>query len=439
MSAPASAIATLEGRKDRLPWPRLGTLYIFSVPFLAGIATMRGESLALAGFNYTGFLWSSVLLIGVFLLLLERGLRPANRIHLPLAYWLVWLTLVGMSFLWIDAPALPQVREAVQMGVPVLMGVLAGLFVRLRERLEQLLHAFYYAVPVLWVFAVLWACTDFDEAVRLDVFVEKRALALTAVIVGGVYMAGLQREQARGWIGWILCLGVTVVTGSRMASLAMLLLPLLNPVVRNPVRKTAILMTIGLVGLAVYLTPTFQERFFGGKSYGAVQGEFDSAGRFDAWPLILAEALREPWFGHGIGTVQRFVPEVWPGVPHPHNDYLRVGYELGAVGVVLFVAVMIWQLVSLGRWVRRTDGVVQQAFAASWLALAVFLPIAFTDNPMTYTLCYMNPVFVLMGASYSVACNEQRGRLAPVRPGGFCGVGAAPSTNGSSSSEVGFT
>ena len=281
-----------------------------------------------------------MLVVGVFLLLLEKGLRSSNHVYLPLAHWLVWLTLVGTSFLWIEAPALPQIREAVQLAMPVMVGILAGLFVRTRERLEQLFHAFYYSVPILWAIAVLWACTDFDESIRTDIYIEKRALAISAVVVGGIYMAGIRRERLRGWIGWGLCLGVTVVTGSRTASLAMLLLPLLNPVVRNFWRKTAVLVTIALIGLGLYLTPIFQERFFGGTSYGTVQGEFDSAGRFDAWPLILEEALRYPWFGHGIGTVQRFVPEVWPGVPHPHNDYLRVGYELGVVGLTLFLVAL---------------------------------------------------------------------------------------------------
>ena len=56
-------------------------------------------------------------------------------------------------------------------------------------------------------------------------------------------------------------------------------------------------------------------------SSGSEEEEFDSSGRFEAWPLILEEALQHAWLGHGVGTAQRFVPEVWPGVVAPHNDY----------------------------------------------------------------------------------------------------------------------
>jgi hypothetical protein len=35
------------------------------------------------------------------------------------------------------------------------------------------------------------------------------------------------------------------------------------------------------------------------------------------------------------------------------------------------------------------------------------LPLAFTDNPIVYHLWYMNPVFALIGAAYSVANHEE--------------------------------
>ena len=43
MSISASAIGTLEHREAPLPWPRLGTLYVFSVPIVASIATTRSR------------------------------------------------------------------------------------------------------------------------------------------------------------------------------------------------------------------------------------------------------------------------------------------------------------------------------------------------------------------------------------------------------------
>lgn len=408
MNGTLSAIERMPS--PRLSMPGLGTLFVLCVPIFAGICAVRGESLAIGGFQYSGFLWSGVLLTGLVLLVIEMGTRPQHYATFPVTPWLAWLALVAVSFCWMEDPAVPQIREAVQLGMPVLMGVIASVFVRSRARLTQLIHAFYYAMPILWIVTAMWAGLSLEQEIRDDVYVEVRWVGFAAVVPAALFITETKRHLARGWIGWAICLGVTVATGSRMASLATLLLPIVNPVTRNPLRKLAVLGVIGLIGVGLLSTPIFQERFFKGETGGVdkiSQGEFDSAGRFDVWPLILDEALERPWLGHGVGTVQRIVPLLWTEVYHPHNDYLRLGYELGIVGICVFLSALFWQIWNLGQMVRRTDGVVQQAFAAAWLGLVVFLPIAFTGNPITYILPYMNPLFALMGAAYTVAWNER--------------------------------
>ncbi len=191
-----------------------------------------------------------------------------------------------------------------------------------------------------------------------------------------------------------------------MATVAILLLPVLNPITRHPLRKVGAAVIVGLVGFAIYCTPTFQERFFLDDSGGTSQiatGDFDSAGRFEAWPRIWEEALKRPWFGHGVGSAQEFVPLVWENAAHPCNDYLRVAFEFGAVGLTLFFSILCWQMFDLGRCARCSDGVLQQVFAGAWLGLAAFLIVASTDNPIVYNLWYMDPVFALVGAAYGVA------------------------------------
>lgn len=393
------------------PALQLGTWYVLAVPLLAAMATLRGDSLQIAGFNYTGFLWLGALAVGIGLFIVEKAVRPDHRIQMPLVLWAAWLLVVVASFAWMDYAGGSEARVTLQLAMPVVVGVLASLFIRTRAQLTQLVNACYAIVPLLFLLAIAWAATNLDAELRTDVYIEKRAAALTAVIIGGLFLAGAPSHFWRAWLGWGACVGVTVITGSRMATLAMLLLPIFNPVSRQPMRKLATVAVALLVGMVIYLTPAFQERFFAGESAGVADiasGNFDSAGRFDAWPLILERAWDRPWLGHGVGTVERIMADVWGEMKAPHNDYLRVGYELGIVGLAVFLSVMLIQLFRLGREVRQSDGVVQQAFAAAWLGLFIFLPIAVTDNPITYNLCFMDPVFALMGAAYSVSREERR-------------------------------
>ena len=269
---------------------------------------------------------------------------------------------------------------------------------------------YFYSIPLLALMTGLWVAGVSSET-DAPVMVTIRALALTSVVIGALGLAGVNRSFTRGWSIWIICIGLTVVTGARMATLAMLMLPVLNPVRRNLFRKLAVIACVFVVGTCVYLSSTFQERFFRGEGGGIDQilaGDFDTAGRFDSWPTIFEEALERPWLGHGEGSVRILMLSVWEDSAHPHNDYLRVGYELGSIGLGIYLCVLTWQLWNLRGWIRRTDGVVQQAFAAAWMSLFVFLFIAFTDNPIIYNLYYMNPIFALMGAAYKVAHEESR-------------------------------
>ena len=75
---------------------------------------------------------------------------------------------------------------------------------------------------------------------------------------------------------------------------------------------------------------------------------------------------------------------------HPHNDYIRLLYDLG-IGLMLFLAVVCRQLWMLGREVRAPRASTQQTFGAAWLGLATFLVIAFSDNPIIYNVWYMDP------------------------------------------------
>jgi O-antigen ligase len=280
--------------------------------------------------------------------------------------------------------------------------------------LARLIRCFFWTLPFM-ALAVAAFLAGFDWDYREDLFVEARSLATTAVIVGAVFMSVPDRAYVR-WIGWSACLAVTVFTAGRMGTAALLMLPVINPVGRSVRHKLLAIAFIVVLSACVLMSSTFQKRFFwdeGGGVSQIIEGDFDSRGRFDVWPLLLEEALLRPWLGHGVGSCQQIVPLLWqPTIAFPHNDYLRVGYEYGIIGLTLFLFVVGWQMLNLRWQIRHSDGVVRQAFVASWLGMAAFLLYATTDNPITYILFFMDPLFALMGAAYGVARTEELRRPA---------------------------
>jgi O-antigen ligase len=238
-----------------------------------------------------------------------------------------------------------------------------------------------------------------------------RSLSLTAALAGCVFMARFPARIVGPLLGWGFGILLTIVTGSRMATFTMLLIPVLHPLYRTHVWRVVLLLGIVGLGLGIFHTPTFQKRFFwegSGTLADVAEGNFLSFGRFESWPDIWDEAWKQPWLGHGAGSAYDFVPTVWENMHHVHNDYLRVGFEGGLVGVALFLGVMVWQLYDLRRRIQQSQGMVRTAFAAAWLGFLVFMISAITDNTLSYNLWYMNPLFAVLGAACGVAGRSEK-------------------------------
>jgi O-antigen ligase len=91
---------------------------------------------------------------------------------------------------------------------------------------------------------------------------------------------------------------------------------------------------------------------------------------------------------------------------YAHNDYLRIGFELGWVGLIGFVLAATWQMFGLGLRIKRSDGVLRKAYAASWLGFCGLLITSTTDDTLIYNAFYTDPLFVVLGAAYGVSIAE---------------------------------
>jgi O-antigen ligase len=390
-----------------LPRPTFGFVYLLAVPIAAGLGTVEG--LTIAGFNYTGFLWLLFLLAGGLVILTEKTQPGGSRICFPMGPWLLWVGYVGLSLCWCEPLSLRSFQDALQISMPLVVGVVGALCVRSEEQLDQLLRVFGPAVLLLGLSLAAMRLGLFGD---LGLEATPRSLGLTAALAGCVFLARCPQQLIIPVLGWAFCVGLTVLTGSRMATFTLLLIPALHPLYRSVVGQGAALAATAALAIALFYTPIFQERFFyegSGTLADVLEGDFLTFGRFEAWPDIWEEAWRHPYLGAGVGAAHSYVPTVWDDMAHVHNDYLRVFFDLGLVGVVLLVSVLLWQLCTLRGQIKRSRGSVRTAMAASWLGLVVFMISAITDNTLSYNLWYMNPLFAVMGAAYGAAghCGEE--------------------------------
>ncbi len=410
----------------------LGFLYILAVPLAAGLATLRGVSVG--GFSYTGWLWICLLASGLLLLGIEKGRRPDIRIAFPLRPWLVWFGLVWLSLVWSEGARGKNVQDAMQISMPLVVGAAAAMFVTSETQLTMLMRCFRIALlPIAaCVAAVFFGVLD-GGATTSRVTVGVRVLSTTTVLIACVFLADFPRHRWRPLLGWGVCVLFAAVTGSRMAALATVLLPAFHPLVRGWHWRAIMVLLLMAAAMTLFYTPMFQERFFytgSGDLTDLLGDDMRSSGRFTAWPLIYDRAWRHPLFGAGVGSISSFVPTVWSESAHAHNDYLRIGFELGVVGLGIFLTVVVWQAHQLRIEIAQSTGPTRRAFAAVWLGFAGFLILAISDNPLVYNLWYMNPLFALLGAAYGVAGNGEGRELSRTDEPPPTGLGAFDATNG---------
>ncbi len=407
-SLPASTTAFRSLRDSSRP--RLGQLYVWSVPLAAAAGGLKG--IRILGLEYTGFLWLGYLVAGWFLLLSELAVRRDTRPTLPVGRWILWLAVVWGSLAWGDR-GWRNVQDALQLSLPVLVGAIASIYIRSAADLWPLFRSCWIATAGI---AALFVAEKLGLVAATGLVSDIRACALTLALYGAFFLAAIPDRWLGPLAGWAGCILLTFITGGRMATLALLAAPVLHPRLKSMTIRLSTIVLFMTIGIGLFYTPTFQKRFFyegKGTLTQVMRGEFLGFGRFEAWPLIYAEVKNRPWQGHGVGTTRSFVPTVWEDMTLPHNDYLRIAFELGLLGLTVFLLAAITQMFALRREMRLAKGIVRYAFAASLLGWWVFLIAACTDNPLIYAVWFTNPLFAVMGAAYGVVTREPRERGGP--------------------------
>src|SRR5690554_4940225 len=136
---------------------------------------------------------------------------------------------------------------------------------------------------------------------------------------------------------------------------------------------------------------------------GILQGF--SFGRTDAWEYLIETGIEEkPLLRFGTGASRSYVKIPIPGFEHPHNDYIRVFFDFGIIGLIAFLSSWVFKLLTLWkRWTQfaPTAPMALHSFVALTAAGYVLLN-AVTDNPIVYFFV-MGPLALLIAMADATA------------------------------------
>jgi len=148
-------------------------------------------------------------------------------------------------------------------------------------------------------------------------------------------------------------------------------------------RFSALLAVMGFVGYyAVTQVSAIRDRFTVGDQAFQFGGTgLNTSGRAELWSATWHAIPEHPWIGHGPGQAQYFIEQRFVTIAHPHNEYLRLLYDTGWIGAILWVLGML--LLMRGCWHRMrhaSTAIGRGTHLAGVLAIVTFLLGNITDN-----------------------------------------------------------
>jgi len=390
-------------------------IFLASGAILQGILR-AGDEMTTGGWIY--FVWGSAYAITAGLVIVRRRevaqvLRVLRRDPLLVAL----LVYTALSFLWASDPLLTG-RRVVIFGGTVLIGVYLAARFSLYEifRLAGvgLAMAGFLSVVVVFLFPEIGLDQDSWAIGIQGIFGNKntlgRALSLGAALS---FLLGLDKwiKRRKFWIGTFLILATIVFFSQSKTSLvALAVVILLVPffqLLRSPGKLLiSSLIVIGgvlsVLGLAVYAN--------WGSILALLGRDETLSNRLVIWYATVVMILQEPWLGYGYGAdwlkevgshsylLNQYFKDWEPG--HAHNGLLQVGFELGAIGVILLGGHLFRFVKKSVRWVRMRS----QSYAA-------FLPLAFLAtllgaNTTQTTILSRNGVYWMLYVAISLALSR---------------------------------
>lgn len=326
-----------------------------------------------------------------------------------LLIWLPWMIVIASYQIFATAPN--SLHHSLMFLSPIIVGIAISNLSISEYQLENLYHALKY-ISVCFLVIVSFK-TGLLITGKLPTMGSYAADVMTASLLCTVFVARfvLVDRSALKW--WMLSICIPIIALTRMA-IAVCLSTI--PLSFSPVkRKTRLLLSflIFVMAISLFYTDRMQQRmFFSGK--GELKDLFwenpdlKTNSRKYIWDNMKHEVLKKPLWGHGTNTSEFFVSIITFGtVLHPHNDWLRLTYDYGFFGTIIFLICISIQILHLLRSCKNiTNTRIKAVFFASASSFMNTILFMFTDNIVLYAAFYGNLQFLLVGMAYAIVRKE---------------------------------
>ncbi len=237
---------------------------------------------------------------------------------------------------------------------------------------------------------------EYTGAFRLQGLSMPPHLAMLAAVGFSVAIIQAAENKKLYLLIAIINFTILVATGTRGALIFCLLVGILY--VLNQLKNVLYGKVFSLISLIIFILivsvvahaylPQMQARIM---NNSFEDSSFNSSGRLEAWKFFFSEALVNPWFGRGLGSSTAANDgELNSSFRVPHNEYLRIFFDGGLVGLLLVLSSYYIVFKSLLKHIEPMKKLYLTAF------LLGFALYSFVDNTLS-TPQFQIPFFWYLG------------------------------------------
>jgi O-antigen ligase len=349
------------------------------------------------GYNISGYAWAAALFLSIIIFITERG-----QTRFPFMIWLPWICVVTGYLIFAEAESAFQ--RSVMLLCPLFIGATVSKSKIGDNKLSGFRKLYRYMAISLYIIVLLKTGLLVTGALPETTGLAPEVMtgALLCTLFATNYMFG----QKRDLVWWGALSAIPVIALTRMGMLATGLSLPLTFAPMKVLKRIVLASMIIAAGYGLFFTERVQHKTFysGSGTFQDVSREnpdFATSGRRTIWENMQIEIDKQPLFGHGANASEPFVARLTGGLTHPHNDWLRLLFDYGYSGTVIFGITMVLQVLHLIRKGKQTSGETRILFFAGASSFIAFTLFMFTDNIILYAAFFGNLQFTLLGLAYA--------------------------------------
>jgi O-antigen ligase len=371
-----------------------------------------GRDISILGFTVQGYAWFITLLCSLAILL-----QRVRKNTFPWMLWSPWL-MVLLVYLPMS-PFGNAFQRTIMMACPVIVGMAVSTYTTGEIEIRTFQVLIEKSTMVFFLFILVTTGLLFSGSLPEITGLAPQVItgSLLASLFIAIYAVEKKKSNIYYWAGLV---AVPIIALTRMGIAATMIT---YPVSLAPVkmeRRIVALVLIGLLGIGVFYTERVQRKMFYSGSgtffdMNIENPDFRTTGRTYLWDRMNDEMIKSPWFGFGANANEQFIIRFVGIQGQPHNDFLRIRFDYGYLGLCSLLACFFAQTLHAWSKAKKSEKEARILFYAGASSFIPLLMFMYTDNIILYCQFFGNLQFTILGLAYAASQAEKPQE--PKKPG----------------------